>query len=159
MKKTASRLHAPRRNAGEDQDVPAEVRSRLVASLFERRDSIINGGIAGILVGAIVAFTDAGIWAIWWLAAHTVLFVARVDHLARFNRRAQPDPLVEAPRFAIAGVASALLWGLLGGLSLLLLDDAVMQLAVVITASGVAGGTASRNAGYPAQQRRRWRPL
>lgn len=146
----AGRVYTLRRNAGEDQDVPTEVRSRLVASLFERRDSIVNGGVAGILVGAIVAFTDAGTWAIWWLAAHTVLFVARVVHLTRFNRRAQPDPLVEAPRFAIGGIASALLWGLLGGLSLLLLDDAVLQLAVVITASGVAGGTASRNAGHPA---------
>lgn len=146
----AGRLYALRRNADEAQNVPIEVRSRLVASLFERPDSIINGGIAGILVGGIVVLSDAGAWAIWWLAAHTTLFLARIVHLARFNSRVPSDALVETLRFAIGGVASALLWGTLGGLSLLLLDDAVLQVAVVITASGVAGGTASRNAGYPA---------
>ena len=146
----AGRLRGLNRGPAVSEGIPEEVQACLLSSLFERRDSIINGGIAGILVGGIVAFSAAGAWANWWLAAHTILFLARIFYLARFNARTAPDPIAEAPRFAVGGFVSALLWGVLSGLSLFLLDDALLQAAVVITASGVAGGTASRNAGYPA---------
>ena len=146
----AGRVRGLNRSAAAANAIPEEVRARLLASLFERRDSIVNAGVGGILVGGIVAFSVSAAWAAWWLAAHTILFLARLVHIARFHVRTAPDPIAEAPRFAVGGICSALLWGVLGGLSLLLLDDALLQAAVVITASGVAGGTASRNAGYPA---------
>jgi len=146
----AGRTEAPIRTVAAVAPIPGEVRARLLASLFERRDSIVNGGVAGILVGGIVVSSGSAEWAAWWLAAHTFLFLTRLVHIARYNARAEPDPIAEAPRFAAGGFSSALLWGMLGGLSLLLLDNALLQAAVVITASGVAGGTASRNAGFPA---------
>lgn len=145
----AKRILGPRRTAAQREDVPIEVRARLLGSLFECHDSIVNGGVAGILVGGIVAFSGAGPWAAWWLAAHTILFLIRLAHLKHFNARVTPDPVAEAPRFAVGGISSAVLWGALGALTLLLVDDALLQAAVVITASGVAGGTAARNASYP----------
>lgn len=129
--------------------VPDEVRASLLASLFTRRDSIINGGVAGIFVAGIVVASTSATWVMGWIVAHTIVFLARLAHIARFNALITPDPVCEAARFAVGGFLSALLWGIFGGLSLWLLDDAVLQAAVVITASGVAGGTASRNAGFP----------
>lgn len=140
-----------RRVGGDDEcAIPAEIQSRLLAPLFTGRDSIVNGGLAGFFVGSIVAYSTSATWVMWWLVAHTSVFLSRLIHLAMFNAQKNGDPIAEAPRFAIGGFCSALLWGVLGGLSLFLLDNAILQAAVVITASGVAGGTASRNAGYPA---------
>lgn len=137
------------RTAAEAERIPADVRARLLKPLFERRHSITNGGVSGILLGGIVVLSTSAAWVSWWLVAHTFVFAMRLLHIARCTARTPFNPLAEAITFGVGGFLSAFLWGVLGGLSLFLLEDAVLQAAVVITASGLAGGTASRNAGYP----------
>ncbi len=134
-------------------DVPN--RWRLVASLFEQRRSLIEGGcaLAAVQIICLLRTGDRAFLAFAGLTLITtflrVLQGQDFHHAPARDALRATTPEVWAGRFTAGAVAASALWGMSELLLFVCYDDQVLQLFTLMVHAGWQSGAAARNAASP----------
>ena len=134
-----------------DAELPGQVRTALVDSLYGPVASLVAGAISGGIIGTMVSIRGDNIWLTLCSLAIFICGLARVASAALYRRRADhasPESTRYWERIYTYGawVYSGLL-GLQCVLALSLTDDPTVHLVVATMSTGYAAGITGRNAG------------
>jgi diguanylate cyclase (GGDEF)-like protein len=131
-------------------------RVRLVASLYEQTQSLVEGNVA-LAVLQTLCWLCSGIFLFAVLACATLgVLAARLRLAAAMAQRydessPEPDtPELWAGRFVAGATMTGLLWGATSVLALVRVDNPPLHVVVLITQAGWLAGAVVRNAASPA---------
>lgn len=132
---------------------PAEMRLRLVATLFGRASNVLMVALAALVCG-VVSVERGGCWLSGLIAGVEVaLLLARCAVIVAFQRRRRAGlSLDDGPwlaGFGALAVCSSLSWGALCFIALAASHDPLLYVIPTLATVGTAGAVAARNSAVP----------
>ena len=132
---------------------PAEIRLRLIATLFGRASNVLMVALAAIVNAGAIYARHGGWPAVVLAVCEVSLLLVRSGVIVSFKKRrasetlSDPDPWLI--RFGLLAIGSSMAWGAMCFVCLAYSHDPVLYVIPVLSTVGTAGAIAARNSGVP----------
>lgn len=126
----------------------AEVRERLIRSVFERRAVVVFGAVTSTISAITAAILTGASWPYLWIVAEAFLFVTRMRGLAAVDRSSPQQAERRYAKLLFLGIIWGTVFGL-GSFGMISAGDHVLVVLAAINVAGAVGNIASRNAPLP----------